>query len=60
LRKIPILFFSRGSFLKAGNKRIGLPAKMFPMNKLEALDIEEEEDFKLAEILYKMNQDDDR
>ena len=33
---------------------------MFPMNKLEAMDIDEEEDFKLAEILYKMKQGDDR
>lgn len=44
--------FSKASFLAAGNRRIGLKPKMFPMNKLEATDIDEEEDFSLAEILY--------
>lgn len=46
--------FSKSSFKAAGNKRIGLKPKMFEMNKLEAVDIDEEEDFKLAEILYRM------
>jgi CMP-N-acetylneuraminic acid synthetase len=46
--------FSRSSFTAAGNKRIGLKPRMFEMNKLEAVDIDEEEDFMLAELLYRM------
>lgn len=49
-----IYLFSRESFSKAGNKRIGVRPKMFPINRLEAMDIDEEEDFILAETLYKM------
>jgi len=45
--------FSKKSFKKAGNKRIGLNPKMYEVNKLEAIDIDESEDFILAEILYK-------
>lgn len=46
--------FSRRSFISAGGKRIGLRPYMFEVNKLEAVDIDEEEDFKLAEVLYKL------
>jgi CMP-N-acetylneuraminic acid synthetase len=49
-----LYLFSKSSFAKAGNKRIGLKPKMFEMNKLEAVDIDEEEDFRLAELLYEM------
>jgi N-acylneuraminate cytidylyltransferase len=45
--------FSKESFKNAGNKRIGLKPKMFETNKLESIDIDEPEDFILAEILYK-------
>lgn len=45
--------FSKASFAAAGNKRIGLSPKMFEVNKLEAVDIDEEEDFQLAELLFK-------
>lgn len=45
--------FSKNSFKNAGNKRIGLKPKIFEMNKLEAVDIDEPEDFVLAELLYK-------
>jgi N-acylneuraminate cytidylyltransferase len=45
--------FSEESFQKAGNKRIGLNPQMFEMNKLEAIDIDEPEDFELAELLYR-------
>lgn len=48
--------FSRSSFETAGQKRIGVKPYMFPMDKLEALDIDEEEDFILAETLYTMRQ----
>lgn len=44
--------FSRESFVKSGNKRIGLSPRMFPVNKLEAIDIDDPEDFILAEALY--------
>jgi CMP-N-acetylneuraminic acid synthetase len=49
--------FSRSSFTTAGDKRIGLKPRMFEINKLEAVDIDEEEDFKLAELLYKMRKE---
>lgn len=45
--------FSKDSFSNAGKKRIGLKAKIFEVNKLEAVDIDEPEDFILAELLYK-------
>lgn len=44
--------FSKESFKNAGNKRIGLKPKIFEINKLEAIDIDEPEDFKLAELLH--------
>jgi len=44
--------FSKASFSASGNKRIGLKPAMFEMNKLEAVDIDEPEDFELAELLY--------
>lgn len=48
--------FSRSSFQAAGQKRIGVRPYMFPMDKLEALDIDEEEDFILAETLMTRRQ----
>lgn len=45
--------FSKDSFCKAGSKRIGLKPKLFEVNKLEAVDIDEPEDFVLAELMYK-------
>jgi CMP-N-acetylneuraminic acid synthetase len=45
--------FSRSSFRETG-RRIGKRPKMFSMNKLEAIDIDEEEDFRLAETLFLM------
>jgi len=44
--------FSKDSFLKAAKKRIGLKPQIFEVNKLEAVDIDEPEDFKLAELLH--------
>jgi CMP-N-acetylneuraminic acid synthetase len=44
--------FSRDSFKKAGNRRIGLTPQMYEVNKLEAIDIDDLEDFALAELLY--------
>jgi len=45
--------FSKESFENSGNKRIGLKPQIFEVNKLEAIDIDEPEDFILAELLYK-------
>jgi len=44
--------FSKEAFKNAGNKRIGLKPQIFEVNKLESVDIDEPEDFMLAEILY--------
>jgi len=49
--------FTKESFEKSGNKRIGLKPMMFPMNKIEAQDIDEPEDFIIAENLYKIRHD---
>lgn len=46
--------FSKTSFKRADNRRIGVKPKMFVMDKIEAIDIDEEPDFKLAETLYMM------
>lgn len=45
--------FSRTSFQNAQSKRIGLKPQIFEVTKLEAIDIDEPEDFTLAELLYK-------
>jgi CMP-N-acetylneuraminic acid synthetase len=47
--------FSKESFKKAGDKRIGLYPKMFEVNKIEAVDIDDENDFLIAEALQKLN-----
>ncbi|CAA6812707.1 MAG: Acylneuraminate cytidylyltransferase family protein [uncultured Sulfurovum sp.] len=44
--------FSKSSFDNVGKKRIGLKPQIFEVNKLEAIDIDEPEDFKLAELLH--------
>lgn len=46
-----LYIFSRESFRQSGNRRIGLRPYLFEINKLEATDIDEEEDFLLAELL---------
>ena len=45
--------FSKKSFAEAGGSRIGLKPQMFEINKLEAVDIDEPEDWEIAEILYR-------
>lgn len=47
-----IYLFSRQSFQHAGNRRIGNRPKMFEMNPLEAVDIDTEENFILAEAIF--------
>ncbi len=49
--------FTKESFLAVDKKRIGKNPLMFPMNKIEAQDIDEPEDFILAETLYKIRHD---
>ena len=45
--------FNRKNFLKIKN-RIGVKPKMFNMNKLESFDIDDIEDFKIAESIQKL------
>ena len=47
-----IYLFSKKSFRHGGDKRIGLRPKLFEMNKIEAVDIDDEADFQIAEVLY--------
>jgi len=44
--------FSKEAFYNADKKRIGLKPQIFEVNQLEAVDIDEPEDFKLAELLH--------
>jgi len=44
--------FSKEAFKNAENKRIGLKPQIFEVNKLESIDIDEPEDFVLAELLH--------
>jgi len=44
--------FSRASFSGGGGKRIGQRPLMFEMDRLEAVDIDEEADFRVAEALF--------
>lgn len=45
--------FSKKSFHKAVEQRIGVKPYMFAVNQLESIDIDEPEDFILAEVLHK-------
>ena len=49
-----LYIFSRTSFYQSGNRRIGLRPQLFEMDRFEAVDINEEQDFRLAEILHKL------
>ncbi|MGB5498805.1 MAG: acylneuraminate cytidylyltransferase family protein [Maribacter sp.] len=46
--------FTRQSFKESGGKRIGAKAQMFEMDKVEAIDIDQIQDFIIAESLYKL------
>ncbi|MBU6158104.1 MAG: acylneuraminate cytidylyltransferase family protein [Bacteroidetes bacterium] len=46
--------FSKASFENAGGKRIGLNPYMFEIDKIEAVDIDEPQDFIIAEAIYKL------
>tara|TARA_X000000950_G_scaffold72680_1_gene90299 strand:+ start:1424 stop:2104 length:681 start_codon:yes stop_codon:yes gene_type:complete len=45
--------FTKESFKNANNKRIGIRPLMYEIDKIEAIDIDEPEDFNIAEIMYK-------
>lgn len=47
-----LYIFSRESFFENKEKRIGRKPYLFTMNKIEAIDIDTEDDFILAETLY--------
>jgi CMP-N-acetylneuraminic acid synthetase len=49
-----LYIFSRTSFARGGNARIGLKPHMFEMDWLEAIDIDEEQDFRVAERLHEL------
>lgn len=48
-----LYIFSRESFKLSSNRRIGLKPYILEIDKLEAIDIDEEGDFLLAEILWR-------
>lgn len=48
--------FTKDAFVKSGNRRIGLKPLMFEVDKLEAIDIDEPQDFIIAEILHKQRE----
>jgi CMP-N-acetylneuraminic acid synthetase len=45
--------FTKSSFEKAGRKRIGKKPLMFEIDKVEAIDIDEPQDFLIAEAIFK-------
>jgi CMP-N-acetylneuraminic acid synthetase len=49
-----LYIFSRSSFARGGGKRIGTKPLMFEMDRLEAVDIDEEADFRVAEALFSL------
>jgi len=49
-----IYLFSKAAFAASGNNRIGLRPNMFVMSKSEAIDIDEEEDWNIAEALIRV------
>ena len=50
-----IYIFTEQSFKDSNLKRIGLKPLMFEINKIESIDIDEVEDFNLAELIYAHN-----
>jgi len=46
--------FTKESFKNAGNKRIGVKPYLFEIDKIEAMDIDEPQDFIIAEQMYKL------
>jgi CMP-N-acetylneuraminic acid synthetase len=50
-----LYIFTKLSFQNANKKRIGLKPMMFEINKIESIDIDEIDDFNLAELIYSHN-----
>ena len=50
----PHWLISADMFQRSDNRRIGLKPNMFVMDKIEAIDIDEGPDFRLAETIYQM------
>ncbi len=48
-----LFIFSRKSFVDAGNSRVGLRPQLFEMDKIECMDIDYENDFRLAELIHR-------
>ena len=46
--------FTKNSFKNAGNKRIGLKPLMFELDKIEAVDIDDNSDFIIAKLLHNL------
>lgn len=46
--------FTKESFVNSGSKRIGLNPFMFEIDKIEAVDIDENQDFIIAESIFKL------
>ena len=49
-----LYIFSRQAFAEAGGKRIGKSPRLFPMSKMESVDIDDQDDWHLAEALIKL------
>ena len=47
-----LYIFSRSSFKRAGNRRIGINPFMFEVPRIESLDIDTQADFDMAVFLY--------
>ncbi len=47
-----LYFFSRASFRANGENRMGKLSALYPMTKVESLDIDTEDDFRLAQIAW--------
>lgn len=45
--------FSRATFLKHNNNRTGSTPQLFAMNRIESIDIDYEDEFVLAELIYR-------
>lgn len=52
-----IFIFSKESFAQAGDKRIGRSPLLFEMNKLEAVDIDDADDWRLAEAVFERSKE---
>jgi len=50
-----LFIFSRDSFFNSNERRIGLKPYLYETNKYESIDIDEENDFVVAEKLYELD-----